>query len=104
MFANLIAVPTGNISHFEPTAEYNGHAWVAKYGVMRRQGYTFCNGGFSTKPCRCCGADLVLGMSVYFDGQETNLWVDACAGCGHAWEERAVPEVSYKLAGVNHAE
>jgi len=90
---NAGLVPSGNISHFEPYEEYNGHAWVAKYGVMRRQGYTFANGGFSTKPRKCCGADLVIGMSVYFDGKETPFWVDACAGCGHAWQEIAIPEM-----------
>jgi len=86
-------VPTGNISHFEPVAEYNGHEWVTKYGIMKRQGYTFTNGGFSTSKCKHCGGDFVVGMCVYFDGAETPFWIDACADCGHAWEERAVREM-----------
>jgi len=98
MFANVIAIPTGNISHFEPTREYNGREWCEKYNIMVGRGYTFCNGGFATKPCKCCGADLVVGMSVLYYDEETPFWVDACAGCGHAWEERAIPEVSYRLA------
>jgi len=83
-------VPTGNISHFELFREYNGHEWVTQYRIMKRQGYTFTNGGFSTSKCKHCGGDFVVGMCVYFDGAETPFWIDACAGCGHAWQERAV--------------
>jgi len=86
-------VPTGNISHFEEIAVYNGHQWVTENRIMRDAGYTFRNGGFSTHLCKNCGSDCVLGMGVYLNGVEDDLWIDACAGCGWAWMERAIPEM-----------
>lgn len=86
-------VPTGNISHFELFRKYNGREWLSQYAIMKRQGYTFTNGGFSTRNCEHCGGNFVVGMDVYFDGLETSFWIEACAGCGHARQERAVYEM-----------
>lgn len=88
--AKDVFVRTGNISHFEHCCNYYGHQWVTENRIMRDAGFTFSNGGFATKACENCGGDLVVGMSIYLDGNETDLWVDACAGCGYASMEVAV--------------
>jgi len=89
---NEIRVPTGNISHFEWLRNFDGREWGEHYNITVGCGYTYCNGGFSTKRCPNCHADLVVGMSVYLNGEETDYWVDSCAGCGYARLEVAIHE------------